>query len=75
MDDEALAESFYLEERLRMAADRWVTLHRPELYVETSQRIVADRHVVCLSGTSSRWWDMCSSRLRFDPGRLCFQTV
>jgi hypothetical protein len=75
VDDEAPAESFYLEERLRKAADRWVTMHRPELYVETSQRIAADRHVVCLSGTSPRWWDRRSSRMKFDPGRLRFQAV
>jgi hypothetical protein len=75
MDDEAAAESLYVEERLRIAANRWVTLHRPELYVETSQKIAADRNVVCLSGISSRWWDTRNSRLRFDPRRRVFQTV
>jgi len=75
VDDEALAESFYLEERLRMAVDRWVTLHRPELYVETSQRIAADRNVVRLSGTSPEWRDTRRSRLRFDPRRHEFSTV
>jgi hypothetical protein len=75
VDNEAAAESFCLEERLRMAANRWVTLHRPELYVETSQRIAADSNVVRLSGTSRRWWDTRSSRLKFDAGRLGFLTV
>jgi hypothetical protein len=75
VDDEALAESFELSAQLQFAADRLVSLHRPELYVETSQAIAADRNVVCLSGKSPRWWDTRCSRVRFDPRRLGFSTV
>jgi DnaB-like helicase C terminal domain len=75
VDDESLAESFYLEERLRIAVDRLVSLHRPELYLETSQKAAADQHVVCLSGRSLRRWDTRRSKLRFDPRRLGFSTV
>ncbi|HWS63152.1 MAG TPA: hypothetical protein VN325_10395, partial [Steroidobacteraceae bacterium] len=75
VDDEALAESLHLSMQARAAADRWVTLHRPELYLETAERTAVDRNVVCLSGTSSRWWDTRSSRLRFEPDRLQFKTV
>jgi hypothetical protein len=75
VDDEALAESFQLSAQLQFAADRLVSLHRPELYVETSQALAADRNVVCLSGKSPRWWDTRCSRLRLDPSRLGFSTV
>ena len=75
VDDPALAESFHLSTQMRLAADRLVTLHRPELYVETSRAVAADRNVVCLSGTSPRWWDTRCSRLRFEPRRLGFSTV
>ena len=75
VDDEALAESFHLSTQLQFAADGWVSLHRPELYVETWQAIAADRNVVCLSGKSPRWWDTRCSRLQFDPRRLGFSTV
>ena len=75
MDDEALAESFELSSQLRPAADRWVCMYRPELYVETEHAIAADKNVVCLSGTSSKWWDTRCARLRFDPSRLGFETV
>lgn len=75
VDNEALAESFYLEERLRMAVDRLVSLYRPELYVGTAEKTAADRNnVVCLSGTARRC-DTRRSRLKFDPGRMGFQTV
>ena len=59
----------------RIAADRMVWLHRPELYVETSKAVAADKNVVCLTGTSPRWWDTRCSRLRFDARRLEFATV
>lgn len=75
MDDVALAESFQLSSQLRLAADRWVSMHRPELYVDTVERVDADKDVVCLSGTSPRWWGTRCARLRFDPGRLEFETV
>lgn len=75
VDAEALAKSFYLEERLRMAADRLVSLHRPELYLGTSQKLAADRNVVCLCGTSSRRRDTRRSELRFDAERLRFSTT
>jgi hypothetical protein len=75
VDDEALADSFHLSAQLQVTADRVVSLYRPELYVETSQAIAADRNVVCLSGKSPLWWDTRCSRLRFDPRRLGFSTV
>jgi hypothetical protein len=75
VDDEALANSFHLSAQLQVAADRLVSLYRPELYVETSQAIAADKNVVCLSGKSPRWWDTRCSRLLFDPRRLGFSTV
>jgi hypothetical protein len=75
VDDEALAESFHLSSQLRLAADRWVSMRRPELYVDTDHAIAADKNVVCLSGTSPRWWDTRCARLRFDPSRLGFETV
>jgi hypothetical protein len=75
VDDEALAESFHLSSQLRLAADRWVSMRRPELYVDTDNRVAADKDVACLSGTSPKWWDTRYSRLRFDPSRLGFETV
>ncbi len=75
VDDEALAESFHLSSQLRLAADRWVCMRRPELYVDTENRIAADKDVVCLSGRSPKWWDTRCARLRFDPRRLGFETV
>jgi hypothetical protein len=75
VDDKSLAESFYLEERLRMAVDRLVSLYRPELSVGTSEKIAADRNVVCLSGTTLRRGDTRRSKLRFDPMRLGFSTL
>jgi hypothetical protein len=75
MDDEALADSLHLNSQLRLAADRWVSMRRPELYVDTDDRVAADKGVVCLSGTSPKWWDTRCARLRFDPRRLGFETV
>jgi hypothetical protein len=75
MDDEALAESLHLSSQLRLAADRWVSMHRPELYVDTDHAVAADKNVVCLSGTNPRWWDTRCARLRFDSSRLGFETV
>jgi KaiC/GvpD/RAD55 family RecA-like ATPase len=75
VDDQALAESFHLSTHIRLTADRLVTLHRPELYVETAHAIAADKNVVCLSGSSPRWWDTRCSRLRFEPRRLGYSTV
>jgi hypothetical protein len=75
VDDEALAESLYLSSQLRSAADRWVSMRRPELYVDTDNRVAADKDVVCLSGISPKWWDTRCARLRFDPGLLGFETV
>jgi DnaB-like helicase C terminal domain len=75
MDDEALADSLHLNSQLRLAADRWVFMRRPELYVDTDDRVAADKDVVCLSGTSPKWWDTRCARLRFDPRRLGFETV
>jgi hypothetical protein len=75
VDADAMAESFELRAQIRIAADRLVTLHRPALYVENSKAVAADENLVCLTGTSPRWWDTRCSRLRFDPGRLGFSTV
>jgi DnaB-like helicase C terminal domain len=75
VDDEALAESFELSSRLRLAADRWVYMHRPEIYIDTDKRLAADKNVVCLSGTSPQWWDTRYARLRFDPSLIGFETV
>jgi hypothetical protein len=75
VDDEALADSFELSSRLRLAADRWVSMLRPEIYLDTDKRVAADKNVVCLSGTSPRWWDTRCSRLRFDPTVMGFETV
>jgi hypothetical protein len=75
VDGEAVANSINFGDHLRVPADRLVTLHRPELYVETSQATATDRNVVCLTGRSPHWWDTRCSRLRFDPRRLGFSTV
>jgi hypothetical protein len=75
VDDEALAESCHLSSQLRSAADRWVSMRRPELYVDTEDAIAADKNVVCLSGTSPKWLDTRSARLRFDRTRLEFETA
>jgi len=75
MDNEALAESVHLSSQLRLAADRWVSMWRPELYVDTDHAIAADKNVVCLSGTSPKWWDTRYARLRFDYGKREFETV
>jgi len=75
LDDEALAESFELSSQVRLVADRRVSMHRPEIYIDTDKRDAADKDVVCLSGTSPKWWDTRCSRLRFDPSVLGFQTV
>jgi hypothetical protein len=75
VDDEALADSFELSSQLRLAANRWVSMRRPELYVDTDNRVAADKDVVCLSGTSPNWWDTRCARLRFDSSVLGFETV
>jgi hypothetical protein len=75
MDDEALADSFELSSRLRLAADRVVSMHRPEIYVDTANRVAADKNVVCLSGASPRWWDTRCARLRFESSLMGFETV
>jgi hypothetical protein len=75
IDDEALAESFHLSSQLRLVADRWVSMHRPEIYIDTDKRLAADKNVVCLSGTSPKWWDTRCARLRFDSRLLGFETV
>jgi hypothetical protein len=75
MDAEAQAQSFEVESELRVRADRLLTLRRPEIYRETAQMKPEERNVVCLTGTSPRWWDTRCSRLRFDPRRLGFSTV
>jgi hypothetical protein len=75
VDDEALADSFELSSRLRLAANRWVSMRRPELYVDTDNRVAADKDVGCLSGTSPNWWDTRCARLRFDSSVLGFETV
>jgi hypothetical protein len=66
---------FELTSRLRLAADRVVSMYRPEIYIDTDKRAVADKDVVCLSGTSPKWWDTRCARLRFDPSLLGFETV
>lgn len=75
MDDEALAESFELSSQLRSVADRWVSMHRPELYVDTDKKVAADRNVVCLAGKSPKWWDTRCARLRFVYELREFETV
>jgi hypothetical protein len=75
VDDEALAESFHLSSQLRLAADRWISMRRPELYFDTDHAIAADKNVVCLSGTSPKWWDTRCAQLRFDYGMRKFETV
>jgi hypothetical protein len=60
---------------LRAAADRYLVMHRPELYRETTMQLPEDRNVACLTGTSPQWCDTRCSRLRFRPGELKFETV
>jgi len=74
-DDEALAGSTDLESEIRRNADHWVTLYRPELYRVTAEAQPKERNVVELTGTSPSWWDTRCSKLRFDPGRLGFETI
>jgi hypothetical protein len=50
-------------------------MHRPEIYIDTDKRDAADKDVVCLSGTSPKWWDTRCARLRFDPSLMGFETV
>jgi hypothetical protein len=75
MDDEALAQSHPLESEIRRSADRWVVLHRPEIYRISSERQDSERCLVCSTGTRPSWWDTRCSKLRFDPGLLRFSTV
>lgn len=75
VDDEALAESFQLNSLLRSMADRWVSLRRPELYVDTEDAIAADKNVVSLSVTSQQWERTRHARLRFDCRKRNFETV
>ncbi len=75
MDDEALATSWDLESQIRRNSDHWVKLHRPELYKVTAEIRPEERNVVELTGTSPSWWDSRCSKLRFDPGRLGFETI
>ena len=60
---------------LRVTADRYVVIHRPEIYRETAKKLSEERDVACLTGTSAQWWDTRSSRLRFRSGDLTFETV
>lgn len=67
--------SLDLEAAMRIAADRWVSLHRPAVYEESAKFAEEQRNVVCLTGTSPQWWDTRCSKLRFDPRRMGFDTV
>jgi hypothetical protein len=58
-----------------LGADRYLVMHRPELYCETAKQTLEDRNVACLSGTSPQWWDTRRSRLRFRPRDFKFETV
>jgi hypothetical protein len=75
MDDEALALAYPLESEIRRSADRWVVLHRPEIYRESRERQDSERNLVCLKRTSPSWWDTRCSELRIDPGRVGLSTV
>lgn len=64
-----------IECMMRAMADRWLVLHRPEIYCATADVRQEDRNVVGLTGTSPQWWDTRCSRLRFRPRDLAFETV
>jgi hypothetical protein len=75
VDDDALAGSLHLSLQLRLSADRWLAMYRPELYVDSDRAIPADKNVVHLCGRSANWWDTRRSPLRFDDRQRVFETV
>ena len=60
---------------LRATADRYLTMHRPEVYCGTAKLKPEYKNVACLTGTRPQWWDTRCSRLRFRPADLKFETV
>jgi hypothetical protein len=75
VDDDALANSLHLSLQLRLSADRWLAMVRPELYVDSDRAVPADKNVVHLCGRSAHWLDTRRSRLRFDERKRVFETV
>jgi hypothetical protein len=75
VDEESLAESSHLTSQLRSKASCWVSMYRPELYVDTDERLAADHNVACLAGLRPRKPDTRYARLRFDRSLAAFQTV
>jgi len=75
VDDDALADSLHLSLQLRLSADRWLAMYRPELYVDSDRAVPADRNVVHLCGRSANWSETRRARLRFDYGERQFETV
>jgi hypothetical protein len=75
VDDDALADSLHLSLQLRLTADRWLAMYRPELYVDSDRAVPADRNVVHLCGRSANWLETRRARLRFDDRQREFETV
>lgn len=75
VDDDALADSLHLSLQLRLSADRWLAMVRPQLYVDSHLAVPADKNVVQLCGRSANWLDTRRSRLRFDDRQRVFETV
>jgi len=75
VDDEALASSSHVVSQLWMIADRWVSMYRPELYVETEMRVNADQNAASLLGSSHKSRDARHTKLRFDRALRRFETV
>ena len=75
VDDDALADSLHLSLQLRLSADRWLAMYRPELYVDSDRAVPADKNVVHLCGRSANWLETRRRRLRFDYGERQFETV
>lgn len=74
-DEEALAASLHTQSRLKAVADRFISLYRPDFYLETQQVTAETRDAVRLTGTSPFWWDTRCSKLRFEARQLSFVTV
>jgi DnaB-like helicase C terminal domain len=75
VDDDALADSLHLSSQLRLSADHWLAMVRPELYVDSDHAVPADKNVVQLCGRDANWWQPRRSRLRFDERQRVFETV
>ena len=75
IDEEALSATFSLESAIRCQSDRWVVLHRPELYQTTEETRPAERNLVRLTGTGLACPHTRYAELRYNFSTSSFATA